>query len=493
MKQRPIAVLVVALVLLALAAGGYLATRSSAGQEALARVGVIERQGDRLVASGFIEAEQVSIAAEVGGRIAEILVAEGDRVEEGQVLVRLNDDLARAQLELAQAGLEVAQATLDQVRAGARPEAIRQAEANLAQAEAARDGAYQAWQDLLAMIDNPQELDTQIALAELQLAQAEAELEQANALRDMAAIANDAFQDAREQYPPGTTFKVLVASGSITDVLPALPPELVELIESAPDGTYRYEDWEIVLTGGTVTVYKWETVNYPLEAHLLPTSYWRSWVGVNMAQAAVDGARRALYVLYDMRNNPQQLQAQVDAAEAEYRAAVALVEMAQAQLDGLRAGATAEEIAAAEAQVLQAQAQVESARVLLDKLTLRAPVSGQVLQVTAHRGELAVPGVSLLTIASLEEVTLTVYVPENRLGQIGVGQQVEVEVDSFPGRRFVGRIVRIATEAEFTPRNVQTQEQRVSMVFAVDISIPNPAGALKPGMPADALIGVEER
>jgi|YNPBryBLVA2012_1023415.scaffolds.fasta_scaffold01473_2 multidrug resistance efflux pump len=493
MKQKPIAVLVVVLVLLALAAGGYLAARSSAGQEALARLGVIERQGDRLVASGFIEAEQVSIAAEVGGRIAEILVAEGDRVEEGQVLVRLNDDLARAQLELAQAGLEVAQATLDQVRAGARPEEIRQAEADLAQAEAARDGAYQAWQDLLAMIDNPQELDAQIALAELQLAQAEAELEQANALRDMAAIANDAFQDAREQYPAGTTFKVLVASGSITDVLPTLPPELVELIESAPDGTYRYEDWEIVLTGGTVAVYQWQTVSYPLEAHLLPAAYWQAWVGVNTAQAGVEGAREALYVLYDMRNNPQQLQAQADAAEAEYRAAVALVEMAQAQLDGLRAGATAEEVAAVEAQVQQAQAQVESASVLLDKLTLRAPVSGQVLQVAAHRGELAVPGVSLLTIARLEEVTLTVYVPENRLGQIGVGQPVEVEVDSFPGRRFVGRVVRIATEAEFTPRNVQTEEQRVSMVFAVDISIPNPDYVLKPGMPADALIGVEER
>ncbi len=386
----------------------------------------------------------------------------------------------------------MAQATLDQVRAGARPEAIRQAEAALAQAEAARDGAYQGWQDLLAMIENPQEIDLQIVLAERQLAQAEAGLEQANALRDMAQIAADAFSDALEQYPPGTSFKVLAASGTITDVLPGLPPELVDLIGGLGDGTYRYNEWEITLSGGTLTVYRWVTVSYPLQAHSIPTDYWRSWAGVNTAQAGVDGARRALSLLYALRNDPQELQAQADAAEAEYRAALALVEMAQAQLDGLRAGATDAEIAAVEAQVLQAQAQVESAQVVLDKMTLRAPVSGQVLQVIGHQGELAAPGLALVTIADLEQVTLTVYVPENRLGQICLGQRVEVRVDSFPDRVFEGRIARIATEAEFTPRNIQTEEQRVSMVFAVRISLPNPDRALKPGMPADALILVEE-
>jgi multidrug resistance efflux pump len=90
-------------------------------------------------------------------------------------------------------------------------------------------------------------------------------------------------------------------------------------------------------------------------------------------------------------------------------------------------------------------------------------------------------------------VTLTVYVPEDKLGHVFIGQRVEVRVDSFPERTFLGDVVAIAHEAEFTPRNVQTQEERVNMVFAVDVSIPNPDHALRPGLPADAVIVTEEQ
>jgi multidrug resistance efflux pump len=162
--------------------------------------------------------------------------------------------------------------------------------------------------------------------------------------------------------------------------------------------------------------------------------------------------------------------------------------MAQAQLDGLRAGASDEEIAAVEAQVQQAQARLDSAQVLLDKLTLLAPVGGRVLEVSIQVGELAAPGAPLATLADLDEVELTVYVPEFRLGQVQMGQDVEVRVDSFPDQVFAGRVATIASEAEFTPRNVQTDEERVNIVFAVKVVIPNPNHALKPGMPADAVI-----
>jgi multidrug resistance efflux pump len=388
----------------------------------------------------------------VGGRIVHVGVAEGDRVEPGQVLIRLDDTLARAQLEIAQAGLEMARAQLARVRAGARPEQIRQAEAQLAQAEAARDGAYQAWQDGLAMIENPQELDAQIALAEAQLVQAEAQLRQAAALRDAAEIAKDGYDSAMEELE-----------------------ELKEELESIP------APFRPPLPGGQ------------LGFHLIPNAYWRAWVGVNTAQAAYDGARRALNLLYEMRRNPQQLQAQVNAAEAQYRAAEAAVEMARARREGLRAGATEEEIEAAEAAVEQAQARVESGQVLLEKLTLTAPVGGRVLEVIGHEGELATPGGPLITLADLDQVMLTVYVPEDRLGQVQVGQRVEVRVDSFPDRVFLGRVVTIASEAEFTPRNIQTEEERVNMVFAVQVSIPNPDHGLKPGMPADAVILIQEQ
>jgi HlyD family secretion protein len=96
-----------------------------------------------------------------------------------------------------------------------------------------------------------------------------------------------------------------------------------------------------------------------------------------------------------------------------------------------------------------------------------------------------------MTVANLDEVKLTVYIPENRYGRIRLGQRVTAEVDSFPGKTYEGEVIYISSEAEFTPRNVQTKEERVNTVFAVKILIPNPEHELKPGMPADATIAVE--
>ena len=123
--------------------------------------------------------------------------------------------------------------------------------------------------------------------------------------------------------------------------------------------------------------------------------------------------------------------------------------------------------------------------VQLERLELGAPVGGIVMDRTLHVGELAVPGAPLLTIADLDEVTLTVYVPEADLGQVSLGQPVEVTVDAYSDT-FAGKVSYIASQAEFTPKNVQTQEERVHMVFAVKIRLENAEHRLKPGMPADA-------
>jgi multidrug resistance efflux pump len=187
------------------------------------------------------------------------------------------------------------------------------------------------------------------------------------------------------------------------------------------------------------------------------------------------------------------LKAQVDAAQAGYRRARAGVRGAQAQLDGLRSGATPEEIRSAEAQVNQAQASLDRLLAEREKLSVVAPVGGLVLERTIRAGELVAPGATILTLGDLDHVTLTVYVPQDQLGRINVGNDVRVRVDSFPDEVFVGTLVAIASEAEFTPRNVQTEEERVNMVFAVDVSIPNPDHKLKPGVPADATIITEEQ
>jgi HlyD family secretion protein len=225
-----------------------------------------------------------------------------------------------------------------------------------------------------------------------------------------------------------------------------------------------------------------------LSFHMIPYEYWRAWVGVNSAKAKLEQAKTSLNDLLAMRDNPQDLEAKVDTARAEYEAARAAVDQAEAELDAVRSGATPEEIAVVQAQLEQAEASVNKLLSEQDKLTIAAPVGGLVLEVTVHEGELAAPGATLLTLGHLDKVTLTVYVPEDQLGQVNVGQKAEVEVDSFPDQVFEGRVVAIASQAEFTPRNVQTKEERVNMVFAVDIVIPNPDHKLKPGVPADALI-----
>ena len=113
-------------------------------------------------------------------------------------------------------------------------------------------------------------------------------------------------------------------------------------------------------------------------------------------------------------------------------------------------------------------------------------VDGLVARRAVNPGEIAGPGAALLSITQVNPVKLTIYVPETRIGQIKIGDEFGVQVDSFPGKTFKGQVVFIAPQAEFTPRNVQTKAERVNTVFAVKLQISNPDSALKPGMPADA-------
>ena len=117
-----------------------------------------------------------------------------------------------------------------------------------------------------------------------------------------------------------------------------------------------------------------------------------------------------------------------------------------------------------------------------------SPVGGSVLVKYAESGEFTTAGKPLCSIADLSTVKLTIYVGEALLGKIGIGDTVQVGIDSYPDRRFSGTITRIAEEAEFTPKNVQTRDSRIDLVYAVEITIDNPEGVFKIGMPADAYI-----
>lgn len=394
-----------------------------------------------LVASGFIEADQVSVTTDIGGRIVALHAGEGDEVRAEEVLVELDDSLLRAQVDIAEADLAAAEAALALVRAGARQETLAYAEAQVAQAEAAQDAARVAWTDAQAILQNPQELNLAITSARSQLDVLDHRAEQAEALANAA-------QEQRNLADEVVSM--------LEDVAPFLPPNALH--------SARYEQ------------------------ALATYQSWAAWTGAEQAETALTGAGRYLTELQRQEANPLDLQAQVDAAKAQYEVASAAVEVARAQVEGLKLGATPEQIAAAEAQVAVARSALAAVRVQLEKLTLKAPISGLVLERPVHVGEVAVPGSPLLTLADLGKSTLTIYVPEGQLGKVQLGQPVSVTVDAYPERVFPGTVDFISSQAEFTPKNVQTQAERVNMVFAVKVRLPNQDHALKPGMPADAAL-----
>jgi HlyD family secretion protein len=149
-------------------------------------------------------------------------------------------------------------------------------------------------------------------------------------------------------------------------------------------------------------------------------------------------------------------------------------------------GATEEQLASARSRLSQARAALDALSAQRQEMDTVAPVDGVILAKVAHAGEVAAPGGILLSLADLSEVQLTVYVAENRLGQVALHQAVRVAVDALPGRTFEGWVAQIADSAEYTPRNVATKEERVTTVYAVQIVLPNPEALLKPGMSADA-------
>lgn len=122
---------------------------------------------------------------------------------------------------------------------------------------------------------------------------------------------------------------------------------------------------------------------------------------------------------------------------------------------------------------------------------IRSPIDGVVLLRAAEPGEITTGGGSLLVVANLDQMELTIYLPEDQYGQINLGQDLPISVDSFPGRTFWGKVTHIADKAEFTPQNIRTVEGRKSTVYAIRLTVPNPEHELKPGMPADVTVNLE--
>jgi HlyD family secretion protein len=387
--------------------------------------GRVEAQPAGLRASGTVEAVEVGIAPELAGRVIEVLVGEGDRATAGQPLIRLDDSLLQTQLKQAEAALAAAQAQ----------HAAAQANADLIEAGAQSD-------QIAAAEESVRAAEAGVAGAQAQLAQLQAGPRAADIAAAESAVAAAAAQLKVAQDTHDQTMKCVMIGAQ--EICPGL-------------GT-REEQARAALIA---------------------------------AQEAYDAARQRLDQLKAGATRNE-----LDAARSRVEAAQAQQAMAQAQLDLLASGARPEQLDAAEAQVDAAQAQIDAAmasldvlKVQIDKLTLIAPVDGVILTRAIEPGEVALPGATLLTLGQIDSLTITVFIPEDRYGEIRPGQAATVTVDSFPAETFSASVRRIADRAEFTPRNVQTAEGRATTVFAVRLAVENRDGKLKPGMPADVVFG----
>lgn len=501
----------------------------------------------QLQASGTIEAEQVLITSEIAGRVQQLLADEGQEVAKGAALAQLDTALLEAQLEQSKAAVAAAEANLALLKAGARVEEIAAAEALRDQAKAARDGAEQAAENAAQIVSNPQELDLQIAQAQAvrdaaqaalrklragsraeDIAAAEAALAQAQlnvqSIKDKLSAgktqaeaamqqSSDALTQAQARYAQAKYNWEYAQSSGNDPIVPEVTNQTTgkksdnKLSDGQRENYYALfvqseaamraaeqqlraaqVNFDAARQGEASGVQVAEEQLRAADANLTKVKVGPTREDRVQAETALTSAQRTLDTLLAIRTNPQQLIAARDAAHAQLAAAEANLRAAEARLAQAQAGARSEQLLVAEAQLAQANAARNQVAVQLSKASLSAPRAGVVLSRPIHEGEQVSPGAPLMTIGSLDTVRLTLYIAEADIGRVKQGQQVAVRVDSFPGKIFTGTVSFIAQEAQFTPRNVQTQAERVTTVFAVRVDLPNPEHSLKPGMPADAVL-----
>src|SRR5579859_275033 len=478
------------IVILALAGGGaywYFTRTVSAAPSALA-------------ASGTIETTAINVSPEVGGRVVSVAVQEGDAVHAGQVLVQFDPSLLTAQRKQAAAALAAAQANYASLQAGA---ANVQLQAALANAQLQVLAAQQALTDL----------NDQAALAAAQanqaVAVAQAALTKAN--KDLANAQNPVGQALFDAVDHTQLALDNAQTGSL---LSTVSPDSQALVAATAQVNILFSQYQNLHA-------KWDAGDHgdALQKALdLAQSAYQSALDtqtqlqlrIQSAQANQTQAVKDAQKAYDdARRNLASAQRGPDAdrlalAQANQKLAAAaladaqrhaarlspgpdpeLMALGQARLAAAQAGVAAAQAALAPVQLDAAQSALALLEAQLSKLVVVAPADGVILSRAIEPGEVASPGATLMVMGGLTDLRVTVYVPEDRYGQIQLGQTARLSVDSFAGRVFAGQVVAIANQAEFTPRNSQTVDGRKDTVFAVQLAIANPDLALKPGMPAD--------
>jgi HlyD family secretion protein len=437
-----------------------------------------------LSASGTIEATVVNVSPEMAGKVKDVLVNEGQSVKAGDALFALDDSLLAAQRTVAQTGIDSARSALLTTQS-AFDMAQAQYDAALTAARAQEGGARLTdWMNRTpGQFDQPLwyfSRDEQITAAQTQVDESLAVLQKSQA--DLDAVVHDLnnanFVEAETRLADARVAYLI--ANSVREHAQA--------------------------TGGKVSPMDID-IKFPpfIDAYKAKIKIAKTLTGesdvLDAANNALDDAEAELkdaQNAYDALLNTEAAD-RVMTARAELSVAQERYQVAQDTLSRLLLGEFSPQVKIASTALEQAKAglqhaqtavqQAEANVALLDtqikKLTIYAPMDGMILTRNVEPGEFVQPGATTFAMADLNKITITVYVPEDRYGQIKLGQQASVTVDSFPGETFTGEVIHIADQAEFTPRNVQTVEGRSATVYAIKLKVSDSEGKLKIGMPAD--------
>ena len=351
----------------------------------------LRKESHAIRVSGNIEVTDAELSFKIPGRVVERLVTEGETVEKGQLVARLDDSDILQDVEARKAEVRKTEANLAELLAGSRPQEIKQAFAVAEKARAILD------QQLAG--SRPQE----VAAAEAGVENARSEAE------------NLELEYARQD-------KLL------------------------KDGVSSQEQFD------------------------------RARTNFSMARARLKEAEERLKLVREGPRKEEIEQARQNLNETSERYAL------------VKEGPRKEVIAQVRAQLEQSKASLKLAETQLSYTALASPLSGVVLSKNIEPGEYAAPGTPVVTAADLQDIWLRAYINETDLGRVKLGQKARVTTDTYPGRIYEGKISFIASQAEFTPKNVQTEKERVKLVYRIKITLSNPRMELKPGMPADAEI-----
>ena len=346
---------------------------------------------DNLVLSGTIEADEIHVGSKVGGRIASVVVNEGQAVKQGQPLIhfdRFDLDAKRAD---AAAAVAEAEANLQKTLKWSRPEEVA----------AARAQAEAAWMSYLEARNGPRKEEIDAARAELSAAEADHDVAKVTLERTAKLVSNGV--QSQQEY---------------------------DNAKSAND----------------------------------------------RAAARREAARQKLDLLL------------AGTREEEIARAERLFKQAAANRELVERGARKEDIEMAKAQVERARATLKQIDIQLGELEVTAPADAVVEVLQVRPGELINPNAPVATLVEVDRLWVRVYVPEPEKGNVQLGKEVSVEVDTFRGERFRGRIEEISSRGEFTPRNIQTRDERAHQVFGLRVRLDNSGGRLSAGMAADVTI-----